>query len=371
MRRFLDNNQQVAHYFANSVQSEGRGSNFYFETDRNGECYLFSYGRHFAIARRLSANVFSFTTRRYGQATSKHLAYARSALIGKTLVYCEDPMNGAATNKREAQAAIDTELRNAETSRKIRQATRDGHKAQALRLAEQFNAYLAALPESERAEVTPFDVSGLDAMRAALAEDQRQKEEAERKRKEAAAIKEREYLDAWRNDPTMYTQGMLNSPIALRLKTFAPARNLDNRVIDGTSRTIVETSRGAQIPVEHAVALWPVVVSVKTGERSEDEAVRLVRRLGVYNLDKIRKDGSIVVGCHDIGFSELVRMAVALELVTHYRVTMRSRTTGGTDTDTMRVWPGADIELEAARMAGSYGADVEKVEPILADEVKA
>lgn len=307
MRKFLDNNQQVAHYFANAVQDIGHGSNFYYETDRDGQRVLFSYGRHFAIARRLDINTFAFTTRRYGMATSKHLAYARSALIGKTLVYCEDPLRGAASNKMAAQSEIDTELRNAETSRRIRQTTRDSHKAAALFKAEQFNKYLAALPESERADVTPFDVSGLDEMRAALAADQAKKEAAAAKQKAERAAREADYVAAWRNDPTMQTVGMLNAPIALRLAYREQYKG-------AAGYQTIETSRGAEIPGEHARALWPVVLSVKTGERTPEEAARLVRRLGVYTLNTIRRDGSIVVGCHDIAWAELARMAVLMGL---------------------------------------------------------
>lgn len=367
MRKFLDNNHQVAHYFANSVQDCGHGSNFYFETDRDGIARLFSYGRHFCIARRLNLDTYAVTTRKYGQATSKHLSYARGALCHRTLVYCNDPSDSASCNKAAALDAMNTEMRNAETTRRIRQSTRDSHKAAALYLAERFNAYLAALPESERADVEPFDVSGLDEMRAALAANVAREEAAAAKQKAKRAAEEREYLAAWRTDTSMYSQGMSNLPVALRLNNKVSHHS----VFPGPT-AIIQTSHGAEIPVEHAVALWPVVVSVKTGERSNDEAVRLVRRLGVYSLSTIRKDGSIVVGCHDIAFCELERMAVALELLKQYRVTVRGTHSGRSEVLTMNTWPAMDVEQEAARLAASYGAQVEAVAPVLvADEVAA
>jgi hypothetical protein len=303
----LANNQQVAHYFANAVCDAGRGSNFYFETDRNGERLLFSYGRHFCIARRLDVQTFAFTTRRHSNSTAKHLAYARSALTHRTLVYCDDPSCGPAHNKREAQAAIDAELSAAETTRRIRPETRTAHKARALYLAEQFNTYLAALPESERADVLPFDVSGLDEMRAAMLAEEERKKRAEEERKRAAMLAEAEYVAAWRNDPSMYTQGMLNHPIALRL-------GYREQYKGEAGYQFIETSRGAEIPASDARMLWPVIVSVRKGERTSEEAARLVRRLGVYTLTTIRADGSIVVGCHDIAWSEIERMSVVLGL---------------------------------------------------------
>jgi hypothetical protein len=374
MRKVLSSNQEVAHYFANSVQSEGKASNFYFETDRDGDCKLFSYGRHFCVARRLSRDVFAFTTRTYGMATSKHLAYARSALSHKTVVHCYDPAASAITNKREAQAAINAQLRDAATERRIQQKTRDGHKARALYLAEQFNSYLAALPENERIDVQPFDVSGLEEMRAAMLREEERKAEEERQRKARAAVAAAEYLADWRKDPTMATQGMMSLPPALRLAPSRGSYHTGGLLPDSGSvgRMVVQTSHGAEIPVSDARALWPVILSVKCGQRTAEEAARLVRRVGVYMLTTINADGSIVVGCHSIAWPEIERMAVALEFITSYRVTLRSKTTGGQHTENMRVWPGADVEQEAARLAASYGADVEQVEAVIAcDEVAA
>lgn len=315
MRKVLSSNQQVAHYFANSVQSEGKASNYYFETDHDGIARLFSYGRHFCVARRINADLFVMTTRTYGNSTSKHLAYARSALNNRTVVYCVRPEFGAATNKREAQQAMNAAMDEAETKRRIQQKTRDAHKARALYLAEQFNAYLAALPESER-ECEPFDLSGLADVRAAMVAMKAQEEENARRKKEAAQVAAREYLAAWRNDPTMQTIGMSSLPPALRLAASRGSYNTGGLLPDSGSvgRQVIQTSHGAEIPVSDARALWPVILSVMRKERTPEEGARLVRRLGVYTLNTIRADGSIVVGCHDIAFNEMARMSVTLNL---------------------------------------------------------
>lgn len=357
MRKVLSSNQEVAHYFANGVQSEGKASNFFFETDRDGDYKLFSYGRHFCVARRLSADVFSFTNRSYSNSTSKHLSYARSALRHKTLVYCNDPASGAATNKAAAQADINGALAAAETKRRILQRTRDGHKAAALRIAETFNTYLAALPENERADVQPFDISGLEEMRAAMLREEERKAEEERQRKARAAVAAAEYLADWRKDPTMNTQGMHALPPALR--------------IQGNH---VQTSHGAAISIAEARALWPLILAVKCGERTPEEAARLVRRVGVYMLNTINADGSIVVGCHAIAWPEIERMAVHFGFITSYRVDVRGKHSGRAESLTMHTWPGMDVEQEAARLAASYGADVEQVAAIIPcqrDEVAA
>ena len=72
----------------------------------------------------------------------------------------------------------------------------------------------------------------------------------------------------------------------------------------------IETSRGAEIPEEAARRLWPFILRVMGGERDYDVGMSL----GHYQLTKIRRDGSIVVGCHDIAFAEIERISVALGL---------------------------------------------------------
>jgi hypothetical protein len=45
--------------------------------------------------------------------------------------------------------------------------------------------------------------------------------------------------------------------------------------------------------------------------------------------------------------------------ITKHKVTMRSKTTGGTDTETIEVHPGQDAREVAERIAEGYGATVE------------
>jgi hypothetical protein len=74
---------------------------------------------------------------------------------------------------------------------------------------------------------------------------------------------------------------------------------------------MVETSFGAEIPVADAERLWPVIQRVMSGDKDYDVGMEL----GGYRLTKIRRDGSIVVGCHDIAYSEIERIAQQLGLM--------------------------------------------------------
>lgn len=73
-------------------------------------------------------------------------------------------------------------------------------------------------------------------------------------------------------------------------------------------KTTIETSRGASVPVEVAPWLWRAATRCKsngieyTPENSE-------RQVGDYKLTMIHPDGTLVVGCHTIPFSELELIA--------------------------------------------------------------
>ena len=73
---------------------------------------------------------------------------------------------------------------------------------------------------------------------------------------------------------------------------------------------VVETSLGASIPVADAIALWPIIERCRNG----DKCFTPRQKLGSYELTSIKSDGSTVVGCHSIPYSELARMAVELAL---------------------------------------------------------
>jgi hypothetical protein len=291
MRNVLRNHSEVAHYWANQVQPHGKAGNMFFERG-----IIYSYGRHFAIARHIAPGVIAFTTEGYSRSTAKHKSIVRSAARHLRTVYCADPEGAAGTNKGRAEEAIKAALLAAEMPR-IRQATRDGHKARALLIAEQFNEYLAALPEDERGEIAPFDVSGFDELRARLVQveaERQERAEAARKRELEAA---RERLEQWR----------AGGP-AIMLHSLPPALRLADRGFG----VIVQTSHGAEIPIEAARKLWPMVSLCKDNGRGiAGQSIAL----GKYSLKEIRGNGSIVVGCHDIAYSEIEGIARQLGLI--------------------------------------------------------
>lgn len=87
MRYRLANHDEVCHFWANEVQSEGAACNMFFENKT-----LYSYGRHFAIAKHYPNNLILFTDRVYSVSTSKHISKARYAIpMGRNVIYCYNP----------------------------------------------------------------------------------------------------------------------------------------------------------------------------------------------------------------------------------------------------------------------------------------
>ncbi len=308
MRKVLRNSDEVFHYWANQVQSEGRASNVFFDGAK-----VYSYGKHFCIARILPGGVVASTTRGYSVSTSKHIGQARSAARHLRTVWCYDPDATAAENFRQARSDIRAALTNAERP-PIRQTTRDAHKANALRLAENANAYLAALPEDERAGVEPIDTTTLEAVRASLVAAE---EAAVRIRAEQEAGRRAEQLETlakWRTGEVLAATGLYGLPVALRLHKSAGTRHTWGLLPDAGSvgREVIQTSHGAEIPVSFAHRLWASILEARlTGVAFVPE---VAPNVGVYRLTKIRGDGSIVVGCHDIAFAEIEGIARALGL---------------------------------------------------------
>lgn len=80
--------QEVAHLFANQLQSEATNSNrsLYFNNDK-----IYSYGNHFCIAKFVDNDTLLFTERTYSSTTSGHVSIVSSATSHKNKIFCANP----------------------------------------------------------------------------------------------------------------------------------------------------------------------------------------------------------------------------------------------------------------------------------------
>lgn len=75
MRTALRGIHEVAHYWANQIQPEGKASNLFFEGNT-----IYSYGHHFEIAKIAKPGIVLFTEYNYSISTGKHKSIVSSAI---------------------------------------------------------------------------------------------------------------------------------------------------------------------------------------------------------------------------------------------------------------------------------------------------
>lgn len=106
-------NAEVARRFANGCTS-GSSQHVFIDGDR-----IYSYGRHFCIARRVNGVVL-LTTRTYSVSTAKHVRHVWTALTDSKIVRCYDPDASSEVNMKhydEEIAKLEEKVRRARTNK--------------------------------------------------------------------------------------------------------------------------------------------------------------------------------------------------------------------------------------------------------------
>lgn len=76
----------------------------------------------------------------------------------------------------------------------------------------------------------------------------------------------------------------------------------------------IQTSHGANIPVDHAVKIWPLLHKAHKSGKPFTPSIERTIHLGQYRLNGFADD-VLTVGCHRIPYSEVERMAEQLGLL--------------------------------------------------------
>lgn len=291
MRFKLKDINEVFHYWANQVQSEGRCGNVFFR-----DSMVFSYGEHFCIARLAPGGRVAFTRRSYSVSTSRHISKARQATSHYTAYSVWDPSWTAEANLEKAKEQIADLM---EKSRKARKETlRLCYQSEALVIGRGANQFAQDFPNPYRS--VPYDLINLDDLEGVADKLLNAREEERRKLqllREEAAKRHAEELEKWKLNQETSVSHFPYLPVALRIHG-----------------DVIQTSYGAEIPVEHARRLWTLIEATRSSGREFEPGDRSVA-VGVYKLTKVKEDGGIIVGCHDIPYSEIHRMAVELNYV--------------------------------------------------------
>lgn len=295
MKTVFSNHDQVAHIWASQSQDQGRAGNIFFEGDK-----IYSYGYHFCIARfanEFLAPIVLFTNRGYSNSTAKHKGIVSRAIPDiYQIVYCYAPDKGMQTNIDYWLHKID-QLR-AEFTNKKHKISRGNL---AVKIQGYINEAMAYFNAAQIAYPEWFNQSDdeLSAIKY-ITERNIQLETKREARREALRIeqakKASERMAKWLNGENTYTGDFYHLDTMLRL-------NGDQ----------VETSRGAFIPIQDAINLYPMLNKAKQAGKTLDFGLHTVK-IGNYQFRHF--DGEVLtVGCHKIKWDQIQKMANQLNLI--------------------------------------------------------
>jgi hypothetical protein len=175
-------------------------------------------------------------------------------------------------------------LRKASTAK----ARKDSYLGDALKQVKDFNTFAEWNNSELRIDAPVTNPDALKQIAIAVKADTAKRNAAIKERQRLDKLSREERLAEWRKGADVYLP--YSNDVYLR--------------INGTD---IQTSKGARIPVSETPLIWGMVQRKKEWKPGNP--------IGVYQLTKIRADGSIVVGCHDIAFSELEYIARELGYV--------------------------------------------------------
>lgn len=262
--------ENVAHLFANQIQSEARTQtgNFYFHQEM-----IFSYGSHFCIARHIDNNTLLFTERSYSNSTAKHIAHVRNASNHLDKIYCYNPTATHDENFFHWFGEAENNIRKLRNARKpeIYIFELQSIKNKAEKYANFFNIEIPlqltkALEITEKAQILEY----LEQRDAIIKADKLKKEKARKK-------EHTKELKAWRN--------FEKSSLYLRDGFDYLRYNIEKKRF--------ETSQRIEIPLEIAKRIYTNLIENKPFNKVLE-----------YEVKEINKN-YIQVGCHKITIKEI------------------------------------------------------------------
>jgi len=294
MRTVFSSHSEVAHIWASRSQVEGRAGNIFFEDQ-----VIYSYGRHFPVARFAPefGAVVLFTDRGYSNSTGKHKSIIRAAIPSNyQVIYCNDPTRTTVHNLGHWQGTAERLRR--DFASKTHKISRGNIAVELFKTCESVIVYCMALgiAAPDWTEETNEEMTARDYVYELAKAREIKREAARKEREQLAALKASERLPLWLAGESVPTFDFHYLETMLRVKG-------DN----------IETTRGAKIPIEDAIKLWPLLLRVKNTGKTLEAGLHAIN-LGPYRFNSF--DGeTLIVGCHSIAWPQLERMAYELNLI--------------------------------------------------------
>jgi hypothetical protein len=293
MRKVFSNHDQVAHVWASQSQDEGRAGNIFFEGP-----VIYSYGHHFPIAKFTPefGNVVLFTNRGYSNSTAAHKGIVSRAIPSNyQIIYCKYP-DWPIQSNIDRWAHEVKQARNEFISKKHKISRGNlALKLQGLISEARTFCHVTNAPIPEWAMLSDEELSSLEYINARAGELAQKREAKREALRIEQARKASERIEKWLNGENTYTGDFYLLDTMLRLKGDQ-----------------VETSRGAFIPVQDAINLYPMLVKAKQSGKNLDFGLHTVK-IGNYQFRSF--DGEVLtIGCHKIKWDQVSNIAKQLNL---------------------------------------------------------
>ena len=286
MRTKYSSNSELSHIWANDPDpSIGKRANSM--SCNNGRLYSYST----CIAQIINDTVI-YNTASYSITTSKQQGYARSATNHfNNKIYLDIPQRGLHSlefSQSEFNHIIESSERKA--SQALIKASRskkysDMYNREALSIFSNLEQYASLFN-------LKYETPNLDHLKESALKADKEAKALEKVRKAERIKEQAEALINWRKGEDVRNRFEIT---ALRIKEDQ-----------------IETTKGARIPLEHAVKFWGLIKSW------HEKGVSYVKdhhsiHLGNYSVNRFEND-ILTVGCHTIPYSEIESIANQLSL---------------------------------------------------------
>lgn len=294
MKTVFNSHNEVAHIWATQSQAQGRASRVFFEGQ-----VIYSYGYHFPVARFAPeyGDIVLFTSRGYSSSTGKHKSLIRAAIPSNyQVIYCDDPTRGELHNLDKWRAAVEWMRR--DFAAKTHKISRGNLAVEIFKICESAIVYCMALKIAapEWTNETNEEMTARDYVYELAKAREIKKAAARAEYEKKAALEAADRMALWAIGENVYNGGFQYLPTALRIKGDC-----------------IQTSRGASIPVNDALKLWPLLVRAKNSGKTLEAGLHSIN-LGPYRFNSFNGK-TLIVGCHQIEWDQLEKMANQLNLL--------------------------------------------------------
>lgn len=287
--------EMVCHLWANQSQSHAKNSNGHvFFNDST----IYSYGSHFPMGRiitRKGKRAVLLNCNSYSNTTSGHQSKVRYACRHITPRFNVPNIAKNHNNEIDHEANLayykDKIVKDAMSVSRAR-SNKDWKARNLQSLVNEANSYSQFFGLRKKfKEPTEIDLKKVieQTRKEAAARDKRQKDLREQ---QLAAMAED--IKRWQDGQAVSSWNFPNTYL---------------RTIITQEGKVVETSRGAQVPLDHALKILPLIRSGKPYKHNGHSI-----HVGQFRIDEIDTEGNVKAGCHFIERQEIERFATTLGL---------------------------------------------------------